>query len=131
MQNDALLSALLSTWDVSLPATFGYSNLNATARGDITSSINAFYFGNEETPTIDLDRQQLMNVSQSKNCNDEKLKIKTFSCSQTFFYCLFIQSRKELSIAATVARICICILIKEKPVLVEQRVTLELLMQMI
>ncbi|XP_037037435.1 putative inactive carboxylesterase 4 isoform X2 [Bradysia coprophila] len=64
MENDVLLAILLSTWDVSLPATFGYSHLNATARTDITRSINLFYFENEATPTVQqLDRQQLMNKS--------------------------------------------------------------------
>lgn len=62
-ENEAALSALLAAWDVTLPATLGYSHLNETARGALTRSINTFYFGNEATPTIGLDRQQLMNVN--------------------------------------------------------------------
>lgn len=71
LENDLLLSALLSVWDDYLPATFGYSSLNASARAEITRSVNLFYFGNEATPTIQLDRQQLMNVSNMKT-NERK-----------------------------------------------------------
>lgn len=60
------LDELLRNWDLSLPATLGYSHLNATARGDITQSINEFYFGNEATPTNPIDIQTLMNVSERK-----------------------------------------------------------------
>jgi len=62
LENRTLLSNLLSTWDETLAAKFGFSHLNATARADITRRVNLFYFGNETTPTLDtLDIQQLLN----------------------------------------------------------------------
>lgn len=58
------LGALLNNWDSSLPATFGYSHLDADVRMNITRSVNEFYFDNENTPTLQVNRQQLMNVRQ-------------------------------------------------------------------
>ncbi|XP_037029459.1 esterase FE4-like [Bradysia coprophila] len=62
VENDAALSVLLSDWDSRLPATFGYSHLDEDSRVNITRRINEFYFGNEATPTLQMDRQQLMNL---------------------------------------------------------------------
>lgn len=76
MENDLLLNGLLTAWDSTLSASFGYSHLNATARADITRSINLFYFENEATPTIQLNRQQLMNVGKSKNLQIELCVLK-------------------------------------------------------
>lgn len=77
LENSESLDELLRNWDVSLPVTLGYSHLNATARSDITRSINEFYFGNETTPTHPINRQTLMNVSK-KNVLAVQVKLNNF-----------------------------------------------------
>lgn len=63
LENRAVLAATLLAWEPLLAKTFRYGHLNATARADITKSVNKFYFGKESTPTINVNIQVLMNVS--------------------------------------------------------------------
>lgn len=67
VENIEILNALLSIWDFSLPSSLGYSHLDVTAQGEITRRINQFYFGDEGTPTNQLNRQDLLNVSDICN----------------------------------------------------------------
>lgn len=89
LENDLLLAFLLSIWDISLPSTFGYGHLNATDQTDITRSINLFYFGNEATPTLQLDRQKLMNLFTDIFLifiNSIQDRVEHSSHSRTFLY---------------------------------------------
>lgn len=73
VDDSVALDALISNWDLSLPSSLGYGHLDVNARGEITRNINQFYFGNEATPTNQLDKQALMNVSKKMHQKGVKL----------------------------------------------------------
>ncbi|KAJ6630185.1 hypothetical protein Bhyg_16601, partial [Pseudolycoriella hygida] len=56
----------LSSWDFTLPSIFCYSHLNTSAQEEITRSINKFYFGNESTPTNQMDKKSLINMASDR-----------------------------------------------------------------
>jgi len=62
LENSTLFDQLLLNWDARLSGSLGYSHLNDIARGEITRSVNLFYFGNEATPTNQVNRQSLMDL---------------------------------------------------------------------
>lgn len=92
VDDSVALDALISNWDLTLPNSLGYGHLNATARADITRSVNALYFGNEATPTNQLDKQALLNVSVQRCV---RLKSETKSVNFQMFtdrFLIFIES---------------------------------------
>lgn len=83
LSNDLSMNNLIATWNTFLPNTFDYSHLDQVAQDAITSRINGFYFGNETTPTNQLDRNNLIHVSRRLIPITSNAKCFPFSCLPT------------------------------------------------
>lgn len=62
LRNELSMNNLIATWNRVLPSTFDYSHLNQDDQEEVTKRINSFYFGNETTPTNQMDRNHLIHV---------------------------------------------------------------------
>lgn len=64
LTSDLAMSGLIEAWNRTIPNTFDYNHLSVEKQEEITGRINSFYFGSESTPTNQLDRNNLIHVSE-------------------------------------------------------------------